>query len=70
MLTHLRLTSTGDISHIFERLLTNRFSDVKCILVGLHSPDQLDENLLRHLARMAAKMKPGEILTIDITSHS
>jgi hypothetical protein len=70
VLTHLRRTSTGDIRHIFERLLTSRFSDVKCILVGLHSPDQLDEHFLKYLERMAADMPPGEIRTIDIASHS
>jgi hypothetical protein len=37
--------------------------------LGLHSPDQLDEHFLRYLARIAEEMKPGEILTIDITSH-
>jgi hypothetical protein len=69
VLTHLRRTAAGDIKHIFERLLTSRFSDVKCILVGLHSPDQLDEHFLKYLERMAEDMKPGEIRTIDITSH-
>jgi hypothetical protein len=70
VLTHLRRISTGDIRHIFERLLCSRFADVKCILVGLHSPDQLDEHFLKYLERMAADMRPGEIRTIDITSHS
>jgi hypothetical protein len=68
-LTHLRQTTTNDIKHIFERLLTNQFSDVKCILVGLHTPDQLDDHFLKHLERMAEDMKPGEIRTIEIADH-
>ena len=70
VMTHLRRTATGDIKHIFERLLTSRFSDVKCVLTGLPSPDQLDEHFLEYLERMVDKMRPGEIRTIDITSHT
>ena len=70
VLTHLRQTATSDIRHIFERLLANRFSDVKCVLMGLHSPDQLDEHFLEYLERMVGKMRHGEIRTIDIASHT
>ena len=70
VLTHLRQTVTGDIKHVFERLLTTRFSDVKCVLMGLQSPDQLDEHFLEYLERMVGKMRHGEIRTIDIASHT
>lgn len=70
VMTHLRQTVTGDLKHIFERLLTSRFSDVKCVLMGLLSPDQLDEHFLEYLERMVDKMRPGEIRTIDIMSHT
>jgi len=70
VLTHLRRTSTADIKHIFERVLTTRFPDVKCILVGLHSPEQLDDHFLEYLDRMAEKMRPGEMRTIEITDHA
>jgi hypothetical protein len=69
VMTHLRLTVTADIKHIFERLLTTRFSDVKCVLMGLQSPDQLDEHFLEYLERMIDKMRPGEIHTIEIMIH-
>jgi len=69
VMTHLRQTVTGDIKHIFERLLTSRFSDVKCVLMGLPSPDQLDEHFLEYLERMVDKMRPGEIRTIEIKDH-
>ncbi len=70
VLTHLRQTATSDIKHIFERLLTSRFSDVKCILVGIHSPDQLDDHFLEYLERMVGAMRPGDIRTIEITDHT
>jgi hypothetical protein len=70
VMTHLRQTATGDIKHIFERLLTSRFADVKCVLSGLPSPDQLDEHFLEYLERMVDKMRPGDILTIDIGSQA
>jgi len=70
VLTHLRRTSTNDVKHIFQRLLTNQFPDVKCILVGLHSPDQLDDHFLNYLDRMLEKMRPGEIRTIEIADHT
>jgi hypothetical protein len=70
VLTHLRRTSTSDIKHIFQRLLTSQFSDVKCILLGLHSPDQLDDHFLKYLERMIGEMRPGEIRTIEIADHT
>jgi hypothetical protein len=69
VLTHLRRTVTADIRHVFERLLASRFSDVKCILVGLHSPDQLDDNFLNYLEGTVSEMRAGEIRTIDIADH-
>jgi len=70
VLTHLRRTTTDDIKHIFERLLTSRFSDVKCVLAGLPLPEQLDDHFLKHLEGMVAEMRPGEIRTIEITDRT
>jgi len=69
VLTHLRRTLTSDIKHIFERLMISRFPDVKCILVGLHTPDQMDDHFLKYLDRTVEDMKPGEIRTIEIADN-
>lgn len=69
VLTHLRRTTTADITHIFHRLLASRFPDVKCILVGLNAPDQLNESFLTYLDHLAEGMRPGELRTIDIAKH-
>jgi hypothetical protein len=70
VLTHLRRTTTDDIKHIFKRLLASRFPDVKCILVGLNTPDQLNESFLKYLEHTAEEMRPGELRTISITDHT
>jgi len=69
VLTHLRKTSLDDIRHVFYRLITCRFTDVKCVLVGLHTPDQLDEHFLKYLDITAEEMHAGQIRTIDIADH-
>jgi hypothetical protein len=69
VLTHLRRTTTDDIMHIFKRLLASRFPDVQCILVALNAPDQLNENVLKHLEHLAGEMRPGELRTIDAAKH-
>ena len=69
VLTHLRRTSTNDVKHIFQQLLTSQYSDVKCILVGLHSPDQMNDHFLKYLDWMIEKMQPGDLRTIEIADH-
>lgn len=69
VLTHLRRTTAADITHIFHRLLASRFPDLKCILVGLSSPDQLNDSFLKYLDRLAEEMRSGELRTIDIADH-
>jgi hypothetical protein len=68
-LTHLRRTTAADITHIFHRLLASRFPDVKCILVGLNAPDQLNDSFLAYLDQLAEGMRSGELRTIDIAKH-
>jgi len=67
VLTHLRQISLGDTRHIFDQLLASRFTDVKCVLVGLHSPDRLDEHFQQCIDRTVEDMPAGEIWTIDLS---
>jgi len=68
VLTHLRRTTLAEVSTVFQRLLTTRFPEVKCILIELGSPDHLNEEVLDMLERTAGGMRPGAMQIIDLTT--
>jgi hypothetical protein len=67
VLTHLRPLSRKEVADILERLLSPRFPDVRCVLVLLRTPDDLNEEFLRFLDRTFLNMRPGELRTVDLT---
>jgi hypothetical protein len=67
VMTHLRPLSRKDVSDIFERILSQRYPDVRCVLVLLRTPDDLNEEFLRFLDRTFMNMRPGELRTVDLT---
>ncbi len=67
VMTHLRPLSRKEVADIFERLLSPRYPDVRCVLVLLRTPDDLNEEFLRFLDRTFLNMRPGELRTVDMT---
>ncbi len=65
VLTHLRRTTLEETRAVFERLLSTQFPEVKCILISIRSPGDLDEELLGLLERTAGEMRQGEMRVID-----
>ncbi|MEK6744960.1 MAG: hypothetical protein AABZ15_15185 [Nitrospirota bacterium] len=67
VMTNLHALSRKEVADVFERLLSPRYPDVRCVLVLLLTPDDLNEEFLRFLDRTFLNMRPGELRTVDLT---
>lgn len=68
VMTHLRPLSRTEVLDMFkERVLPQHFPDVRCLLVLMRTPDDLNEEFLRFLDRTFQNMRPGEFRTIELT---
>lgn len=67
VMTNLHPLSRKEVAGIFGRILSPRFPDVRCLLVLLRTPDDLNEEFLRFLDRTFLNMRPGEVRTVDLT---
>lgn len=67
LLTHLKEIDPQELEKIFQRI-TERMgiSGLKCLLIPIRSPKELEDNLMDRLKKALDEMKEGEIKTLRI----
>ncbi len=71
LLAHLREVNTVELEKIFERILkTEDFSKLKCLLIPIHSPADLEGNLLDRAKKTLHEMEEGNLKTLKFLKNS
>ena len=62
LLTHLREVNPVELEKVFQRILeSENFSKLKCLLIIIHSPGDLEDNLLDRVKKTLNAMEEGEV---------
>jgi len=67
VLTHLRRVDPFEIERKFQQLMENiRLTKLKCLLLPIHSPKDLEGDLLKLINTTLGEMAEGELRTVSI----
>jgi hypothetical protein len=67
LLAHLREVNADEIERAFQRILGNEyFSKIKCLLVPVHSPKDLQGDRFILIKKALEEMGEGKVITINI----
>lgn len=67
VLTHLKEVHPLEVEKVFRRFLGRRvFSHIKCLLLQIKSPKNLETDLLDLIQKTLKEMKEGEVKTLSI----
>src|SRR4030042_109080 len=62
LLTHLREINPAGLEDLFQRFMESKgFSKLKCLLMGIHSPKDLEGEILDLLKKTSEEMTEGEV---------
>jgi polyphosphate kinase len=67
LLTHLREIDPSEVEKNFKEFIGRQeFAKLKCLLLSVHSPKNLEGDVLGLIKRELQGMKEGEVKTISI----
>jgi hypothetical protein len=65
LLTHLREVNPVELEKVFQRILeSENFSKLKCLLIIIHSPGDLEDDLLDRVKKTLNEMEEGKVKTL------
>ena len=67
VLTHLRKVEPSEIEKVFQQLMANSgLTKLKCLLLPIHSPKDLERDLLKLINATLEAMAEGELRTVSL----
>jgi len=65
LITHLREVNPAELEKVFQRILeSEEFSKLKCLVITIHSPKELEGNQFDMIKKTLDEMKEGEVQTL------